>query len=99
LCVAHVIHKQQGVIIMYKTAAINIRIEPKLKHKTENILHKVGLTSADAVRIYFRQICLCKGLPFDVKIPNKTTRSAMRDANTGKTHKARSIDELFDDLD
>jgi DNA-damage-inducible protein J len=84
---------------MHKVATINARIEPKLKADAENILHKVGLTSAEAVRLFYKQICLRKGLPFDVRVPNKTTLKAMRDADAGRTHKAKSVDELFEALD
>jgi len=84
---------------MHKAAIINARIEPDIKVKAEKILHKVGLTSAEAVRLFYKQICLQNGLPFDVKIPNKTTLKAMQDADLGKTHKAKSVEELFEDLD
>ncbi|HLB57659.1 MAG TPA: type II toxin-antitoxin system RelB/DinJ family antitoxin [Gammaproteobacteria bacterium] len=84
---------------MHKLAMINTRIEPKLKTKAEHILHKVGLTSAEAVRLFYKQVCLYNGLPFDVRIPNKETMQAMHEADKRKTHKAKSVDELFDDLD
>ena len=84
---------------MHKVATINTRIEPKLKSQAEAILHKVGLTSAEAVRLFYMQVCLQKGLPFEVKIPNKATIKAMKDADNRKTHKAKNVDELFEDLD
>lgn len=83
---------------MHKVATINTRIEPRLKTRAENILHKVGLTSAEAVRLFYMQICLRNGLPFAVKIPNKETIKAMDDADKRKTHKAKSVDELFSDI-
>lgn len=84
---------------MYKAATISTRIEPELKAKAERILHDVGITSAEAVRIFYKQICLQRGLPFDVKLPNKETLKAMREADMGKTHKAKNVDALFDHLD
>lgn len=84
---------------MYKAATISTRIEPELKAKAERILQGVGLTSAEAVRIFYTQICLKRGLPFEVKLPNKETLKAMREADMGKTHKAKNVDALFDDLD
>lgn len=82
---------------MHKRATINTRIEPKLKAEAETILHQVGLTSAEAVRLFYKQVCYYKGLPFDVRIPNKETVKALRDADKGKTHKAKNVDELFRD--
>ena len=75
-----------------------MRIDPKLKSKAENIFHKVGLSTAEAVRLFFTQVCLQKGLPFAAKIPNRTTLKAMHDADSGKTHRAKSVDDLFDEI-
>lgn len=83
---------------MHKVATINTRIEPKLKTRAEAILRKVGLTSAEAVRLFYMQVCLNNGLPFEVKIPNKETIKAMQSADKRKTHKAKSVDDLFEDL-
>jgi len=84
---------------MHKVATVNTRIEPELKSEAESILHKVGLTSAEAVRLFYMQVCLHKGLPFEIKIPNKKTLKAMRDADNRKTHKAKSIVDIFKDLE
>jgi DNA-damage-inducible protein J len=80
---------------MHKTATVNTRIDPLLKEKAELILNKVGLSAAEAVRLFYTQICLHKGLPFQAKIPNKVTLQAMKDATTRKTKKAAKIDDLF----
>lgn len=84
---------------MHKIAMINTRIEPKLKTRAESILRKVGLTSAEAVRLFYMQVCLNNGLPFEVKIPNDKTVRAMQSADKRKTHRAKSVDELFEKLD
>lgn len=83
---------------MHKVATVNTRMEPELKLKAEDILQQVGLTSAEAVRLFYKQVCLHKGLPFEVKIPNKETIKALRDADKRKTRKAKSVDDLFKDL-
>ena len=83
---------------MHKTAVVNARIEPKLKIKAENILDKTGLSSAEAIRLFYTQICLNNGLPFAIKIPNKTTQKSMHEANLRKTKKAKNVDSIFKDL-
>lgn len=83
---------------MHKAAVVNARIERELKNKAEAILHKIGLTSAEAVRLFYKQICLNKGIPFSIKIPNAKTIKAMRDADAGKTYKAESVEALFKKL-
>lgn len=82
-----------------KAATVNACMEPELKNDAEAILHRVGLTSAEAIRLFYRQICLYQGLPFAAGIPNETTLTAMRDADAGNTHRAKSVDALFDELD
>lgn len=81
---------------MHKSSTINTRIDPTLKNKAESIFHKIGLSSAEAVRLFYTQVCLRKGLPFDVCIPNKKTVKAMQNADAGKTHKAKNIKALLD---
>ena len=58
---------------MAKTAMIMARIEPDLKTDAEKILKKLGLSTTEAINLFLSQIRLHKGLPFEVKIPNKTT--------------------------
>ena len=82
---------------MHKSATVNTRIDPALKSKAENILGKIGLSSAEAVRLFYTQICLQKGLPFEVKMPNATTVKAMRAADQGKTKRAKNINDLLAD--
>ena len=53
---------------------------------------------AEAVRLFYMQVCLNNGLPFEVKIPNKKTIKALRDADKRKTHQAKSVNKLFEDL-
>jgi DNA-damage-inducible protein J len=83
---------------MHKTATVNTRIDPLLKERAENILHQVGLSAAEAVRLFYTQICLHKGLPFEARIPNKASIQAMKDAANRKTKKASRIDDIFENL-
>lgn len=84
---------------MHKAATINTRIEPKLKAQAEHILNEVGLSSSEAIRIFYKQICLNNGLPFSVNIPNKKTIKAMKDSRARKTHKIKKVSDLFKNLD
>ena len=79
----------------HKTETLNARIEPALKSNAERILKKLGLSNAEAIRLFYTQICLNQGLPFDVKIPNKATIAAMKEAESGKLKRFSSTDELF----
>ena len=60
-------------IIMSKTEMIRARIEPDLKKDVESIFSELGLTPTTAINIFYRQVKLLKGLPFNIRIPNMTT--------------------------
>lgn len=84
---------------MSKAATINARIESGLKTQAEAILHKVGLSTAEAIRIFYRQICLQNGLPFDVKIPNKKTQNAIEQLESDKGERFKTMKDVWDSID
>jgi|GEM_PF-2292516 len=51
-----------------KTAAINARIAPELKDDVESILSRLGMTTTQAITMYFEQIKMKRGLPFSVTL-------------------------------
>ena len=61
-----------------KTAVLHTRIAPTVKTQAENVFSQIGLSSSDAIRIFFKQVILRKGLPFDVAIPNKETVATLK---------------------
>ena len=54
-----------------KTAAINAWIGPELKDDVESILSQLGMTTTQAITMYFEQIKMHRGLPFSVKLANE----------------------------
>lgn len=64
---------------MAKTEMICARTEPQLKHDVEKIFSLLGLSCSEAINLFFKQVKLQHGLPFEVKIPNKTTLQAIKD--------------------
>jgi len=65
---------------MRKAATIRARIQPELKDKVEHVFHKLGLTTTQAITLFYKQVELREGLPFEISIPNETTRRTF--ANT-----------------
>jgi DNA-damage-inducible protein J len=51
---------------------------------TEEILDQVGLSSSDAFRMFYKQITMRRGLPFEARIPNAKTLETLRDADSGR---------------
>ena len=63
---------------MSKTETIRARIEPELKHNAETVLAALGLSVTEALTLFYKQISLQHGLPFDVKIPNDVTIKTLK---------------------
>lgn len=52
-----------------KTANLYARIEPDLKEQAEDILTALGIPASNAITMFYKQIILHRGLPFDVTLP------------------------------
>ena len=67
---------------MAKTANLYARIEPDVKEQAENILDALGIPASNAINMFYKQIILQRGLPFEVKIPGARPidASALSDA-------------------
>jgi DNA-damage-inducible protein J len=80
-----------------KNAIINARVESELKTNVEAILKNLGLTATQAITIFYQQIKLNNGLPFEVKIPNDETVQAMQEALKGNVEPV-TIETLRENL-
>ncbi len=61
-----------------KTANLYARIEPDVKEQAEAILDVLGIPASGAINMFYKQIILHKGLPFEVIIPNNKVPVSMR---------------------
>ena len=52
-----------------KSANLYARIEPAVKEQAESILSALGIPASNAINMFYKQIILQRGLPFEVKIP------------------------------
>lgn len=69
---------------MSKSATVRTRMEPGLKREAESLLGQLGLSASQAITLFYRQVTLRKGLPFDVVIPNATTRRVFEETDAEK---------------
>lgn len=82
-----------------RSATLQVRMPEELKKEANDILSALGLTASEAVNIFYSQIVLNNGIPFEIKLPNKETREAIEEARSGKsTKRFKNVDELFEDL-
>lgn len=94
---------------MAKTANLYARIEPDIKEQAEMILTSLGIPASNAITMFYKQIILQRGLPFEVKLPqmpldvSKMTKEEL-DAELQKGYddilagRAISAKQVFDDL-
>ena len=84
---------------MPRTAVISARIDPELTHSAEKVFNELGLTTTQAITLFYKQVELERGLPFAVRVPNDVTVEALQQARTRQELKSfNTFDDLFKDL-
>lgn len=80
-----------------KTAIIHARIEPQTKRMAEGVLRHLGISPTEAIRIFYRQITLRRGLPFAVAVPNECTAATIQKSRRGAdVQEFESLDVMFE---
>lgn len=54
---------------MEKTATLNLRVNPTVKERAEEVLSRLGVPMSTAIDMYLNQISLTGGIPFAVTLP------------------------------
>ncbi len=81
---------------MIKSAMIRAGIKPELKENVESILNELGISTTEVITLFYNQIRLNNGIPFEIKIPNATTENTFKDTDSGKNIvKAKDADDMF----
>ena len=65
---------------MAATAFVRARIDEGLKDEAAAVLAEMGLTVSDVVRMTLTRVAKDKALPFELKVPNVETRTAMQES-------------------
>ncbi len=72
----------------------NVYLDAEMKAKAQEIFKHYGMGLSDAFNIFLSQSVMERGIPFDVKIPNKETARVIDDARKGRNMTRVSLDEL-----
>lgn len=84
---------------MTKSAMIRARVDSTLKEEVEGILQELGLSTTQAITLFYQQVRLTKGLPFEVRLPNQVTIQTFADTDAGDNLvRAESAQTLFEKL-
>lgn len=54
---------------MEKTTTLNVRVNPVVKERAEEVLSRLGVPMSTAIDMYLNQISLTGGIPFAVTLP------------------------------
>ena len=85
---------------MSRTVTVRARMAPGLKSDVEVLLEQLGVTTTEAINMFFSQIRLRKGIPFSIEVPNNVTRRTFEATDRGKDlHAYKNLDEMFKALD
>ena len=72
----------------------SIKLDKEAKEQARLIFKELGITMGDAFNMFLSQVNLHKGIPFEIKIPNDTTKQVIREARLGKNVQEFSLDEI-----
>ena len=85
---------------MAKTEMIRARVEPELKREAEELFSSLGLSTTEAITLFYKQVTLHQGLPFQVRMPNAETVEALEQARDRRgLTEYDSLDELKASID
>ena len=82
---------------MRKTTTLNLRVNPDVKKRAEEVLLQLGIPMATAIDIYLKQISITGGIPFAIKLP-KAPVSVNADMMTTDEIHAR-LKEGYNDIE
>lgn len=54
---------------MAATSTVSVRMDAALKENAEQILNELGISASGAVQMFYRQIVLRRGMPFELTLP------------------------------
>lgn len=77
---------------------VRARIDSLTKERAADALDAMGLSISDAIRLLMLRIAQERRLPFDVKVPNATTRKAIAELEAGKGARFATVQDLMADL-
>ena len=84
---------------MSASTMIHVRIDEDTKAQAAETLDAIGLSMADAVRLFLKRLVAEQAIPFELKAPNAETRAAIEEARAIRRARFAAPKALFDALD
>ena len=67
-----------------KSDMVRARVEPELKERAEAVLEKLGMSTAEAIRIFLTQVALRQAFPLELTLPTTERLPAGDDLRLGR---------------
>ncbi len=84
---------------MSKSAMVRARLEPELKQHAEEVFRHLGLSVTQAITLFYKQVEIRQGLPFNVAIPTRKTIETFEDTDAGRDLIiCQDVDDMFNKL-
>lgn len=83
---------------MASDTVVRARIDGRVKDRAAKVLADMGLSVSDAIRLLLIRVAAEKALPFEIKVPNAETRTAMAELEDGAGKSFDNVAELMADL-
>lgn len=76
---------------------VQSRVSQELKNEAESVFSAMGLTVAEAIRLFLNQTVTDYKFPFVPTLRQPTTefQAALRELDTGKAERFNNVDDLF----
>ena len=58
-------------MIMANTSTVYARIDTEIKENAESILSQLGISPSSAIQMFYSQIVLKRGIPFELRLPSR----------------------------
>ncbi len=76
-----------------------IRIDETTKKESFHVFHELGITPAEGIRVFLRQVANTHSIPFSIHIPNEKTRKVLNDARKNiDVYTTKDTADLFHQL-
>ena len=56
---------------MANTSTVYARIDTEIKENAESILSQLGISPSSAIQMFYSQIVLKRGMPFELRLPSE----------------------------
>ena len=87
---------------MAHSSMLHVRMDDDLKAQGNAVLEAIGLSAADAVRLFYKRVVAEQAIPLELKVPNAKTRAAMREADEiilARSARFETAEDLIDSLE